>query len=364
MSKASALLMAGGTGGHIFPGIAVANVLKGNGYQVTWLGNADGMEARLVPQHGIPFTAIPVSGLRGKGALGKLAALGRFARALWQCIGVLRHVRPAVVIGMGGYVAAPGGVAAWLCRYPLLLHEQNAVAGLTNRYLSHFAKRVFCAFPGVLHGEMIGNPVRADLLTLPAPEERFAGRTGPLRVLVIGGSRGAQIFNDLVPEVIQTLGDSVCVRHQTGEAGFESTRQRYKALAVDAAVCAFLHDMPAAYAWADVVIGRAGALTLAELASVGLPSILVPYPYAVDDHQAENARWLVDAGGARMIRQDMLSAAVLAQELLILTDRGTQLAMARAAHAQRLNGAAEAIAAACDELLDAGNASISTMRSP
>ena len=349
------LVMAGGTGGHVFPAIAVARELRGRGHDVVWLGTRRRIEARLVPAAGFPIEWIDIEGLRGRGAGGWLAAPFTLLRAVTQALAVLRRVRPAVVYGGGGFASGPGGLAAWLTRTPLVVHEQNAVAGLTNRWLARLAGTVAEAFPGSFPGRRdavtTGNPVRREIAALPPPEQRFAGRSGRLKLLVFGGSQGAAALNRLLPEAVARLPDAVrpMVLHQTGAAQLEATREAYRRAGVQADVRAFVDDMAGAYGEADFAVTRAGALTVAELAAAGLGALLVPYPAAVDDHQAKNAAFLVEAGGARMLRESELDADRLAGELLELLEdgRGTPLAMARAARAVAVTDAAERLAALC-----------------
>ena len=349
------LIMAGGTGGHVFPAIAVARELRGRGHDVVWLGTRQRIEARLVPAAGFPIEWIDIEGLRGRGAGGWLAAPFKLLRAVTQALAVLRRVRPAVVYGGGGFASGPGGLAAWLTRTPLVVHEQNAVAGLTNRWLARLAGTVAEAFPDSYPGRRdavtTGNPVRREIAELPPPEQRFAGRSGRLKLLVFGGSQGAAALNRLLPEAVARLPDAVrpMVLHQTGAAQLEATREAYRRAGVQADVRAFVDDMAGAYGEADFAVTRAGALTVAELAAAGLGALLVPYPAAVDDHQAKNAAFLVEAGGARMLRESELDADRLAGELLELLEdgRGTPLAMARAARAVAVTDAAERLAALC-----------------
>jgi UDP-N-acetylglucosamine--N-acetylmuramyl-(pentapeptide) pyrophosphoryl-undecaprenol N-acetylglucosamine transferase len=349
------LIMAGGTGGHVFPAIAVARVLRSLGHDVVWLGTRQRIEARLVPAEGIPIEWIDIEGLRGRGPGGWLAAPFKLLRAVSQALGVLRRVRPAVVFGGGGFASGPGGLAAWLTRRPLVIHEQNAVAGMTNRWLARFAGTVAEAFPGSFAGRRdvitTGNPVRREIASLPAPEQRFAGRSGRLKLLVFGGSQGAAALNRMLPGAVARLPDAVrpLVLHQTGTGQLEETRERYRRLGVEADVRAFLDDMAAAYGEADFAVTRAGALTVSELAAAGLGALLVPYPAAVDDHQAKNAAFLVESGGARMLREPELDEERLAGELLGLLEdgRGTPLAMARAARAVAVTDAADRLAGLC-----------------
>ncbi len=338
MSAGPVLIMAGGTGGHVFPALAIARALRARDERVVWLGTERGLEARVVPADGIPFERVRVRGLRGRGALGWLLAPFALALALLDAVRVLRRWQPRVVLGMGGYTAGPGGVAAWLLRRPLVIHEQNAVAGLTNRLLAGLARRVLVAFPGSFPAgratTATGNPVRAEIAALPPPAERFAGRAGPLRVLVLGGSQGARALNELVPAALGLLApaERPVVRHQAGERTRAVAEAAYARAGVAAEILPFIDDMAAAYGWADLVVARAGALTVAELAAAGVAAILVPFPAAVDDHQTRNARYLVDAGAATLCPEAALTPATLAAELR-RHDRALVLARATRARA-------------------------------
>jgi UDP-N-acetylglucosamine--N-acetylmuramyl-(pentapeptide) pyrophosphoryl-undecaprenol N-acetylglucosamine transferase len=351
------MVMAGGTGGHVFPALAVAELLRAQGMEVSWIGTSQGMEAQLVPQHGFELDAIPVSGLRGKGLRTLLAAPYRLALALWAAARVLRRRRPSVVLGMGGFVAGPGGAMAWLLRRPLVIHEQNRIPGLTNQWLARLATRVFEAFPGSFaarrHAETCGNPVRPRIVALPPPAERFRDRTGAARLLVLGGSLGAKALNEIVPLASAELPQAQRpeIRHQCGERTIDVARAAYAAAGVAAELVPFIDDMAEAYGWADLVVCRAGALTVSELAAAGVGAVLVPYPFAVDDHQVANARVLSDVGAARLIRQEDLVASDLAELLAgLLADRNGLLAMADAARSCAAPLAAEQIAAACWEV--------------
>ena len=354
MSLRPILIMAGGTGGHVFPALAVAAELGRAGVPVTWLGTRRGLEARVVPEAGYPVVWVRVSGLRGKGLARRLAAPFMLAVALLQSLWIMLRLRPRAVLGMGGFVTGPGGVAAWLTRRPLLIHEQNAVAGLTNRLLAPLARCVMEAFPGALPARFrprhTGNPVRAEIAAVAPPEQRLAGRGGAMRLLVVGGSLGAQALNETLPQALARLPMSLRpqVRHQCGERHLDATRGHYAAAGVDAEVIPFIADMAEAYAWADLVVCRAGALTVAELAAAGCASILVPYPHAVDDHQTANARYLSDAGAAELLPQSRLAPEVLAEHLRDLAqDRGRLLDMARAARDRARPGAAREVAELC-----------------
>ncbi len=346
------MIMAGGTGGHVFPGLAVADHLRDAGWRVIWLGAPGGMEATLVPARGYPVAWVRFSGLRGKGVPAKLLLPLRLLVAFWQSARAIFTHRPDVVLGMGGYISFPGGMMAALFGRPLALHEQNSVAGLANKVLAAVADRVLVAFPDALKGALVvGNPVRADIASIPAPQSRFAGRSGPLRVLVIGGSLGAKALNDTVPAALALLpeGERPQVRHQSGRAHVDALTRSYAAAGVHANIEPFIDDMAAAYAEADLVICRAGALTIAELAAAGLASVLVPFPHAVDDHQTANARHLAEAGAAWLLPQSQLSARSLA-DLIAGMDRARLVAAADKARALARPDATARLAAACVEL--------------
>jgi UDP-N-acetylglucosamine--N-acetylmuramyl-(pentapeptide) pyrophosphoryl-undecaprenol N-acetylglucosamine transferase len=331
MTKKRLLVMAGGTGGHVFPGLAVAKFLEKQGWEICWLGTADRMEAELVPKYGIEIAFIRVKGLIGSGLMRKLRAPWMIVSAIWQARQVIKRVKPDAVLGMGGYVSGPGGIAAWLSGVPVILHEQNAVAGLTNQWLAKVAKQVLQAFPGAFDGQpVVGNPVRRDVCDLPDPAQRFADRQGALRILVMGGSQGARILNQTVPEAMPRLEQSVTVRHQAGKNNAEKTLSAYQhAGMVDVDVSEFIDDVAEAYAWADVVICRSGALTVSELAAAGVGAIFVPFMHA-DRQQALNGDYLVARGAALMIEQPSLTAQSLAETINRL-DRHRLLAMATAA---------------------------------
>ena len=347
-----ALMMAGGTGGHIFPGLAVAEELRARGWRVHWLGTPGSMEEQLAPPRGFAFEAIEFGGVRGKGWRALLALPWRLWRALRQARAVVRRVRPDVLIGMGGYVTVPGALAGALCGKPLVLHEQNSVAGLSNRLLARLARRVFTAFPGALpRGEWVGNPLRSAFLQAPTPAERFAGRSGPLRLLVVGGSLGAKALNDIVPQALALLpeGERPQVLHQSGAKQIDALKAAYAAAGVQAETVPFIDDMAQAFADADWVICRAGAATVTELAAVGAAALFVPFPYAVDDHQSANARFLTDAGAGQLIQQADLTPQKLAR-LLGSASRSALLKQAQAAREKQKTGAAQAVADACQEL--------------
>jgi UDP-N-acetylglucosamine--N-acetylmuramyl-(pentapeptide) pyrophosphoryl-undecaprenol N-acetylglucosamine transferase len=333
------LVMAGGTGGHVYPALAVARALQSHEQPIVWLGTHRGLEARVVPEAGIDIEWISVKGLRRKGMFALLVAPFQLAWALKQSLAVILRRRPAAVLGMGGFVSGPGGLAAWLTRRPLVIHEQNAAAGLTNRLLARLARVVLQAFPGSFNSrvraETVGNPVREDIAAVAAPGLRYPERQGPLRLLVLGGSQGARALNETVPRALSRLpaNQRPVVRHQSGALTMEAARQAYAEYGIDVDLVAFIEDMASAYAWADLVVCRAGALTVAELCAVGLPALFVPYPGAVDDHQTANARPMADAGAAVIIDESMLSPDVLADQMRQwLTNRGELLQKAEKAH--------------------------------
>ncbi len=351
------LVVAAGTGGHVYPALAVAERLRSLGVDVSWLGTAVGIESRLVPAAGFPFHVSKVAGLRGKGLARWLAAPVLLARSALRAIAILARVRPHVVLGMGGYGAGPGGLMARAFGIPLVIHEQNAIPGFTNRVLARFATCVLEAFPETFasrrHAIHTGNPVREALARSPSPETRLAGRGGRLRVLVVGGSQGARALNEVVPRALATgsLGAGVTVRHQCGIANVEATRAGYAAAGVDAEISGYIEDMGAAYAWTDVAVCRAGAMTVAELAAAGVASILVPFPYATDDHQSRNARHLADRGAAVVLAESGLDADSLAAVLGSLDeDRRRVESMSRAAYDTAVRDATQRVAARCLEV--------------
>ena len=346
------LIMAGGTGGHVFPALAVADELRARGIPVIWLGTQAGIEARLVPQAGYTIEWLSITGWRGKGMINTLLAPARLIVACYQALLVLLKRKPCAVLGMGGFASGPGGLMAWLLRKPLLIHEQNAVAGLTNSLLSIVASEVMEAFPGALgkKARYVGNPVRKDIIDLPSPELRLANHDAALRVLVIGGSLGAVRLNELVPEAVSKIESAARpeVWHQTGLKNHNAAQARYKKFGVDARVDAFIDDMAAAYAWADVVICRAGAMTVFELAAAGVASILVPYPYAVDDHQTVNAEYLEKVDAAIVRQQKDMDAEWLKSTITELTQqRDRLLRMAKSARSQAKPDAANEVAERC-----------------
>ena len=349
-----ALIMAGGTGGHIFPGLAVAEALREAGWRVHWLGAPGSMEAHLVPPRGFAFEAVQFGGVRGKG-LQTLALLPlKLLRAFWQSLQVVRRVRPDVVVGLGGYITFPGGMMASLLGKPLVLHEQNSVAGLANKVLARLADRVFTAFPNVLQGAAwVGNPLRTAFTGQAEPAERFAARQGPLQVLVVGGSLGAKALNDVVPQALALMAadQRPQVIHQSGAKQIDALRASYAAAGVQATLVPFIDDTATAFAQADLVICRAGASTVTEIAAVGAAALFVPFPFAVDDHQTTNARFLVEQGGGWLLPQAQLSAQGLADRLQQL-GRDELLACAQRAHQQRKTNATREVVMACEELAE------------
>lgn len=367
MSARTLMVMAGGTGGHVFPALAVADALAGAGWRIVWLATRAGMESRLVPPRGYVMEWITVRGVRGKGPLRAAMAPVELLRACLQSLVAMLRVRPDVVLGMGGYASLPGGLTAWLLRLPLVIHEQNSIAGLANRLLGRFATRVLTGFPGAFEarttnriGRLLprpartawcGNPVRAEIAGLDAPSVRYGRRTGPLRLLVVGGSQGAEALNRAVPQALALLPSErrPVVVHQSGARGAEALAEAYRAAGVAASTPAFIDDMAGEYAAADLVVCRSGALTVAELTAAGLASVLVPFPAAVDDHQTGNARFLADAGAARLVPQSELTPERLAREFAQL-DRGTLAHMAETAFGLRKPEATRVVADVCSEL--------------
>ena len=347
-----ALIMAGGTGGHIFPGLAVAEALRERGWRVHWLGAPDSMESRLVPPRGFALETIDFGGVRGKGLKTLVFLPLRLLKAFWQALQVVRRVQPDVLVGLGGYITFPGGMMGTLAGKPLVLHEQNSVAGMANKVLAGIADRVFTAFPGVFKkAEWVGNPLRAEFLRQPSPAERFAGRSGPLRLLVVGGSLGAKALNDTVPQALALIpvDQRPQVIHQSGEKQIEALRANYEAAGVEAQLTPFIQDTARAFAEADLVIGRAGASTVTEIAAVGAAALFVPFPFAVDDHQTTNARFLVDAGGAWLVPQPEFTPAALAQRLQSL-QRDQLMDMATKAQNMKKTEAVAAVVTACEQL--------------
>jgi UDP-N-acetylglucosamine--N-acetylmuramyl-(pentapeptide) pyrophosphoryl-undecaprenol N-acetylglucosamine transferase len=350
------MIMAGGTGGHVFPALAVADRLRADGWRVVWLGARTGMEATVVPRHGHEMAWIRFGGLRGKGLVAKLLLPLNLLVAFWQSLRALRAHRPDVVLGMGGYIAFPGGMMAALVGRPLAIHEQNSIAGLANRVLAGVADRILVAFPGALaRSQLVGNPVREAIAAVPPPAARYARRSGTLRLLVVGGSLGAAALNELVPKALALLPADARPRvtHQSGAKHLGELRANYAAAGVAGDVLAFIDDMATAYAEADLVLCRAGATTVAEVAAAGVPAIFVPFPFAVDDHQTTNARYLADRGAALLVQQRDLTPERLAATLAGLTRTGL-LEMAGKARALGRPQAARAVADACSELAEAG----------
>lgn len=349
------LIMAGGTGGHVFPGLAVADEMRGRGWNVVWMGAKTGMEAKLVPARGYPVEWIRAAALRGKGLLAKLLLPLHLLLGFWQSARAILRLKPDVVLGMGGYVAFPGGMMASLLARPLAVHEQNAIAGLTNRVLAGVADRKLAAFPDALAGaDWTGNPVRAEIAGVAAPEARYAGRSGPLRLLVVGGSLGAQALNEALPRALALFPEAErpVVTHQAGEKHLEALHRHYAQAGVAGELVAFIEDMGRCYAQADLVICRAGAMTVSELAAAGVPGVLVPFPHAVDDHQTANARFLADRGAAVLLPQAELAPERLAA-LLRSLDRAALLAMARKARALGKPDATRVVAEHCVALAGA-----------
>lgn len=347
------LIMAGGTGGHIMPGLAVADVLSARGWKVRWLGNPDKMEGKIVPARGYALAPLRFAGLRGRGLRAKIFAPFLLVRAVWQAWEHFSTIRPNVVLGMGGYVSFPGGVVSALRARPLVLHEQNAIAGMANKVLSRISKRVLAGFPGALPGaEVVGNPVRQDVVALPEPKQRYAERSGPLRVLVVGGSLGATALNTIIPAALAQMTEAQRpeVLHQSGAQHLEALSVSYQQAAVRAECVAFIDDMAQALGQADLLICRAGAMTVAEVAAAGVAALFVPYPHAVDDHQTANATFLTHDGSAWLMQQDSLSATELALWLSLRTrEELSEVAQRARMHARPL--AAERIANICEELV-------------
>ena len=352
MTGRTALVMAGGTGGHIFPGLAVAEALRERGWKVHWLGAPGSMEEKLVPPRGFAFEPVQFGGVRGKGPLTLFLLPLKLLRAFWQSLQVVRRVRPDVVVGLGGYITFPGGMMGVLLGKPLVLHEQNSVAGMANKVLAGVADRVYSAFPEVLKkGEWVGNPLREAFLRQPPPEQRFAGRTGPLKILVVGGSLGARGLNEVVPQALARIPEKQRpqVLHQSGAKQIDELRANYAKAGVQAELTPFIDDTATAFAQADLVIARAGASTVTELAAVGAPALFVPFPHAVDDHQTTNAKFLVDAGGGWLVQQRELTPDKLATLLISLT-REQLLARGVAARKLAKTQATEQVVAACEAL--------------
>ena len=353
----TALIMAGGTGGHIFPGLAVAEALRERGWRVHWLGGKGtpdhpSMESQLVPPRGFPFESIEFSGVRGKGVVTLALLPLRLLRAFWQSMAVVRRVRPDVVVGLGGYIAFPAGLMSVLLGKPLVLHEQNSVAGLVNKVLAGVADRVFTAFPNVLkNAAWVGNPLRPAFTQQPDPAVRFAGRSGPLKLLVVGGSLGAQALNRIVPQALALIPEAQRpqVIHQSGARQIEALRENYRAADVQAELTPFINDTARAFAEADLVVCRAGASTVTEIAAIGAAALFVPFPAAVDDHQTTNAAFLVDCGGGWLVQQRDLTPGFLA-DMLQKTERPALLQRALQAKKMQKTDATANVVAACEEL--------------
>ena len=347
-----ALIMAGGTGGHIFPGLAVAESLRDAGWRVHWLGAPGNMESQWVPERGFPFEPVEFGGVRGKGLTSLVLLPLKLLKAFWQSIQVVRRVKPDVVVGLGGYITFPGGMMSVLLGKPLVLHEQNSVAGLANKVLAGVADRIFSAFPDVLKNAIwVGNPLRQDFLNKPAPAQRFAGRSGPLKLWVVGGSLGAQALNDLVPKALALLPEHKrpVVVHQSGAKQIDALKSNYAKAGVQAELTPFIQDTAHAFAEADLIICRSGASTVTEIAAIGAAAIYVPFPFAVDDHQTTNANFLVAQGGGWLMPQAQLSAEALAERLGNIT-REELLACAEKAWALKKTEATREVVAACEVL--------------
>ncbi len=356
-NKRPILITAGGTGGHVYPGLAVARALQAQNIPVVWMGTPKGLEARVIPEAGIDMVYLSVNGLRGKRKMTLLLAPFQLTKALAQSLRIMLSVRPAAVLGMGGFVAGPGGLVAALLGKPVVIHEQNAIPGLTNTLLSRFSKKVLEGFPGTFKGRKnaigIGNPVRQDIATLTHPVQRLGDRWGRINLLIFGGSLGAQALNEIVPLALGELpvDKQPEVRHQAGKGKDAATRELYEKMSVKAEITPFIEDMAEAYEWADLVICRSGALTVAELAAAGLASILVPYPFAVDDHQSANARYLSDSGAAVLMPQEALTKDSLADILADLgSNRDKLIEMSIAARNLAKAQATDEVAAICAEL--------------
>ncbi|MCW8930034.1 MAG: undecaprenyldiphospho-muramoylpentapeptide beta-N-acetylglucosaminyltransferase [Gammaproteobacteria bacterium] len=378
LNEKKILIMAGGTGGHIFPALATANVLKQKGVHIEWLGTKKGMESRLVPAHNFPINYINIGGLRGKGIKTLLLLPFRLIRAMAQTFKVYRKVKPDVVLGMGGFVTGPGGIVGWMTRTPLVLHEQNAIAGLTNKILFRFSQKVLAAFPGAFSENkklrIIGNPVRKEIMSITKPEIRFEKKWAKnndgkqLNILVVGGSLGAVALNEKLPEALNDIDqtgqlkksvfEQINIRHQCGEKHLNATKENYsnfiepeKIASIKVDIMPFIDDMAKNYEWADLVICRSGALTVSEIAAVGVASLLVPYPYAVDDHQSANAAYLSDEGAAFLVQQSELNSQKIS-DIIMSLDKKNILNMAVKARQLSTNDAAEVVANECLSLVD------------
>lgn len=350
-SSKTVMVMAGGTGGHVFPALAAAKQFQEKGYSVIWLGTRAGIESDVVPNAGIEICYLDVAGVRGQGIQRLLFAPLKITRSIISVLNIVKQRKPILVLGMGGFVTGPGGIGAWLSRTPLFIHEQNAIAGFTNKVLSRFASRVFQAFPDTFTGKKVlttGNPVRKEIYALGDPEQRLINRTGQLQILILGGSQGAVALNEMVPEALGLLSGKFefSIRHQAGGKNLDKTLALYQTHKVHADVTPFIDDMAEAYAWADLVICRSGALTVCELAAAGVPALLIPYPFAVDDHQTRNGEYLVKHGAAILVQQRELNASLLAEIIeQQLMDRKTLLKMAKNARKAAVFNATEQVVA-------------------
>lgn len=353
-ARKSFLIMAGGTGGHVYPALSLASELRIRGHDVAWLGTSKGIEKRLVPEAGIPLHEIDVFGIRGKGVVDKLKAPFNLLRALLQSRRVVRACSPDAMIGFGGFVSGPGGVAAKLCSVPLIVHEQNARAGTTNKLLARIAQRVLTAFPAALpNAELVGNPVRTELIQLDPPAARAESKAGPIRLLVIGGSLGAKFLNEAIAQALALISPESrpLVKHQCGKRWLEECQAAYESAGVDAEVLPYIDDMADVYSWADFMICRAGAMTVSEVAAVGVPALFVPFPFAIDDHQTANANWLVDQGGARVVQQSQITPESMKTEIeFFLESRQNLLTMAKKSRAAAVTDSTSRISDICEEL--------------
>jgi UDP-N-acetylglucosamine--N-acetylmuramyl-(pentapeptide) pyrophosphoryl-undecaprenol N-acetylglucosamine transferase len=354
------MIMAGGTGGHVYPALAVAHTLQADGVDIFWLGTREGIEARVVPENQIDVEWISISGIKGKGLFALIAAPFKIIFAMLQTAVIIYRRRPEAALGMGGFVSGPGGLTAKLLMVPLLIHESNAVVGLTNKWLAKIANEVLVGFPDVLsnnrHYHYVGNPVRQSIAALPAPEQRLKSHAGKLHLLVVGGSLGAQVLNETVPAALAKVdsADRPVVRHQSGRGKLEATTEAYQTLGIDASCNEFIEDMAAAYQWADLVICRAGAMTVAEIAAAGVAAIFVPYPYAIYDHQTQNARFLSDKKAAILISQENFSEEKLAAVLVELAgDRPCLMGLSRRARRCAVTDATRRVADICNEVMHA-----------
>jgi UDP-N-acetylglucosamine--N-acetylmuramyl-(pentapeptide) pyrophosphoryl-undecaprenol N-acetylglucosamine transferase len=353
ISGARVAIMAGGTGGHVFPALAIANQLRESGCSVSWIGTAKGIENRVVPDAGYPLNLIPVSGLRGKGIKSLLLAPFQLSRALWASLKILRGIQPHLVLGFGGFVAGPVGLAAKLRGDRLAIHEQNAKAGTTNRILARWADRVMTGFPDALHPSIyVGNPVRKEIC--PTYKELIDSAGQNVNILILGGSQGARSLNQMLPAALQKLAEKhkISIRHQCGPRWLEDTQTLYRSLSLEADVLAFIENMSDAYEWSDLVLCRAGAMTVAEIAVAARPALFVPFPYAIDDHQTANAQWLVDRGGAELIQESQIETDSLSETLNRLCQPLQLQKMAAASAAAAITDSADRIVGICEELID------------